>query len=272
MQAEAVRVPYANFGLVKLSDEVSDEQAIPLSDIAPTAYFGVKLAEIERGQSVAVFGAGPVGQFVVTFAFMLGAGRVFIIDHHRDRLDAAAALGAEAINFDEEDPVQTIRSLTGGIGVDRVVDAVGVDAESPHRGQHRQEIPAFEPGNAPSQALSWAVEVVRKAGQISIVGLYPENVNSFSIGKAMNKNISLRMGNCNHRAYLWELVSLVKSGRLDPHKVVSAKSTVAGAIEAYEEFDARRPGWLKVALFPAIDSSIQERPSHNGDTVLTART
>src|SRR5690606_21356072 len=134
LQAEYARVPYANVGLIKLPDEVSDEQAILISDIFPTGYFGAELAEIKNGDTVAVFGCGPVGQFAIASAKLTGAGRVLAVDSIVSRLEMARDQGAEVINFDEEDPVEIIHQLTGGIGVDRVIDAVGVDAVHPHQG------------------------------------------------------------------------------------------------------------------------------------------
>ncbi len=118
---------------MKLPSKISDDQAILLSDIFPTGYFGAELAEIKPGDTVAVFGCGPVGQFAIASALLLGAGQVFAIDHLEDRLHMARQQGAEVINFDKEDPVATLRRLTAGIGVDRAIDAVGVDAEQPHQ-------------------------------------------------------------------------------------------------------------------------------------------
>src|SRR5256714_4706902 len=129
MQAEFVRVPYANVNLVRLPDEISDDQAILLSDVFPTGYMAAEMAEIDDGDTVAVFGCGPVGQFAIASAKLLGAGRIFAIDKHPSRLEMAREQGAEIINFDEEDPVKTLKRLTDDIGVDRVIDAVGVDAE-----------------------------------------------------------------------------------------------------------------------------------------------
>src|SRR6185369_15629043 len=125
---------FAHVGCVKLPDEVTDDQAILLSDIFPTAYFGAKLAEITPGDTVAVFGCGPVGQFVVASAKLLGAGRVIAVDTIASRLDMARSQGAEIVDYEKEDPVATIKELTGGIGVDRIVDAVGVDANRAHHG------------------------------------------------------------------------------------------------------------------------------------------
>ncbi|MDQ3457893.1 MAG: glutathione-dependent formaldehyde dehydrogenase [Deinococcota bacterium] len=224
LQAERARVPYANVGLVKIPDNVADEQAILLSDIFPTGYFGAELAEIEAGDTVAVFGCGPVGLFVILSAKLLGAGRVLAVDRVSSRLDMARALGAEVVNFEEEDPVETIRRLTGGIGVDRVIDAVGVDTEHAEHGpaaaearekeaQYEEQLERvapernpqgelWRPGNAPSQALEWAVQAVAKAGTLSIIGVYPPTMQNFPIGQAMNKNLTIKMGNCNHRKYI----------------------------------------------------------------------
>src|SRR5947207_10301988 len=135
MQAEFVRVPFANINLVKLPDGVLDDEAILLSDIFPTGYMCADLAEIHPGSTVAVFGCGPVGQFAIASAKLLNAGRVFAIDAIPSRLEMAREQGAEIINFEQEDPVQAIRGFTAGIGVDRVLDCVGVDANRPHHGK-----------------------------------------------------------------------------------------------------------------------------------------
>ncbi|MDX3911112.1 MAG: zinc-dependent alcohol dehydrogenase [Sphingobium sp.] len=272
LQAEKARIPFANVGLVKLPDEVTDDQAIMISDIFPTGWFGADMAEIEEGHTVAVFGCGPVGQFAIASARLMGAGRIIAIDNREDRLAIARRQGAEIVNFEREDPVATIVELTGGIGVDRAIDAVGVEAEHAHGGpaagqaeekaalfaqereqtapEHRDEAP-FVPGDAPSQALRWAVDALAKAGTLSIIGVYPPTVESFPIGQAMNKNLTIRMGNCNHRKYIPHLIDLVREGVVDPAALLTQDAELTGAIEAYEQFDARKPGWLKVELEPA---------------------
>ena len=132
LQAEMARVPFANVGLVKIPDSVTDEQALMLSDIFPTGYFGADMAHIHPGHTVSVFGCGPVGQFAIISAFLMGAGRVLAVDCIESRLDRARDNGAEIINFEQENAVDTIMELTGGIGTDRAIDAVGVDAMHPH--------------------------------------------------------------------------------------------------------------------------------------------
>ena len=260
MQAEKVLVPFAHSTCVKLPDEVSDDQAILLSDIFPTGWFGADMAEIEAGDVVAVLGCGPLGQFAIASAFLMGAGRVLAVDQHPDRLETAKRLGAEAVDFSAEDAVEALQRLTGGIGPDRVIDAVGVEAESPE-GPRPDEVAEvardgtaggerFQPGGAPAQALEWAVQAVAKAGTISIIGVYPPGMTSFPIGDAMNKNLTIKTGNCPHRRYIPHLVELVRTGAVDPTAIITEQDTMQGAIAAYEAFDARSPGWLKVELLP----------------------
>jgi threonine dehydrogenase-like Zn-dependent dehydrogenase len=266
LQAEKARIPYAHVTCVKLPDEVGDDDALLISDIFPTAWFGARLAEIKAGDVVAVFGCGPVGLFTILSAQLQGAGRVLAVDHIASRLQQARALGAEVIDFDREDPVETLKRLTGGTGPDRVIDAVGVDAES--AGSERDQRFSKEveeiapeqpsegsrfrrPGDAPSQALRWEVEALAKAGTLAIIGVYPPNAEHFPIGAAMNKNLSVLAGNCNHRKYVPELVELVRSGAVRPSEVLTQVGDLTGAVDAYDAFDERREGWHKVALDPA---------------------
>jgi threonine dehydrogenase-like Zn-dependent dehydrogenase len=260
LQARYARVPYASANLVPLPDMVTDEQAIMLSDIFPTGWFGAKLAEITPGDTVAVFGCGPVGQFAIASARHLKAGRVIAVDGVADRLELARAQHAEVVDYHAEDPVEIIRELTRGSGVDRVVDAVGVDAESPEgpRSEEVESVAAEEgvaqewgPGGAPSQAAQWSVEAVAKAGTVGIVGVYPPQLTSYPIGTAMNKNLTVNMGNCNHRTYLPELLDLTLTGVIDPLAVLTQYEPASDAIEAYRVFGQRTEGWLKVALDPA---------------------
>jgi threonine dehydrogenase-like Zn-dependent dehydrogenase len=272
LQAEKARVPFANVGLIKLPDDVSDEEAILLSDIFPTGYFAAELAEVTPGDSVAVFGCGPVGQFAIASAKLLGAGRIFAVDRLEDRLEMARRQGAEIVNFDKEDPVETIVELTQGIGVDRAIDAVGVDAEAAHAGpaqvnelaedEFKEELSKvapeqnadgdlWVPGNAPSQVVRWAVDALAKAGTLAMVGVYPPSMDAFPVGEAMNKNLTLKMGNCPHRTLIPKLLELVRSGVVEPTQVLTEVAAFHDSIEAYEAFDRREKGWLKVALEPA---------------------
>jgi threonine dehydrogenase-like Zn-dependent dehydrogenase len=273
LQAEKARIPFAHVTCVRLPKEVTDEQAILLSDIFPTAYFGAHLAEITPGDTVVVFGCGPVGQFSIASARLLGAGRVFAVDSVPSRLAMARAQGAEVVNFEEEDPVGTILDLTSGIGADRAIDAVGVDANCAHRGPSADAAKAtaeerahevrgiapktnpegdnWHPGDAPSQALEWAVDALAKAGTLAVIGVYGAASKRFPIGKAMGKNLTIKTGNCNHRRYVPELVEMVRSRAVDPTAILTQKSALASAIDAYKAFDRREEGWTKVELKPA---------------------
>ncbi|MDR5763475.1 zinc-dependent alcohol dehydrogenase [Caballeronia sp. LZ035] len=270
LQAQYARTPLAHASLIRLPENVDDERAILISDIFPTGFFGAQLAEVGRGDTVAVFGAGPVGQFAIASAFMLGAGRVIAVDRLADRLEMARAQGAEAVNFVEEDPVEAILALTGGVGVDRAIDAVGVDSQhaqqgpaatqdSVERGESESRIVTPErnvangnwvPGDAPTQALDWSIGALAKAGTLGIIGVYPPGDRFFPIGVAMNKNLTLKMGNCNHRAVTPGLIERVRNGSFDPLHVLTTRERLMNVIDAYKAFDKRQPGWIKVALEP----------------------
>jgi threonine dehydrogenase-like Zn-dependent dehydrogenase len=272
LQAEKALVPFANAGLIKLPDHVTDDQAILLSDIFPTGYFGAELAEIKPGNTVAVFGCGPVGQFAIVSARLLGAARILAVDNIESRLDMAKTQGAEVINFDQEDPVEALLRLTGGIGPDRAIDAVGVDAVAPSQGPARRGVAAqsrqfeeerrqvapqtrpkddnWHPGEAPSLALSWAVQSLAKAGTLAIIGVYPQTARVFPIGAAMNRNLTLKMGNCHHRRYIPDLLALVANGTVHPEEILTQTGPLYAAVDAYKAFDTRQPGWMKVKLEP----------------------
>lgn len=271
LQAEKARCPFADTNLVPIPDEISDDQAILMSDILPTAWFGADLAEIEPGDHVLVLGCGPVGQLAIASALVMG-GKVIAVDRLPDRLELARHQGAEVINFDEVDVPEAVLKLTDSDGARRVIDAVGIDAQHAHGGPDKPglfgkakeaiEQAIIEPtarklgshfvaGDNPSQALDWAVECVAKGGTISIIGVYPPTDRVFPIGMAMNKNVTVRMGNCNHRRYYDVLIEHVRSGKLDPVRILTEIEPMTGAIEAYKAFDEREPGWIKVELEPA---------------------
>ncbi|MDF2917522.1 MAG: glutathione-dependent formaldehyde dehydrogenase [Microbacterium sp.] len=269
LQAEYARIPWAQNTMTKLPDSVTDDQAILLSDIFPTAWFGAQLAGVSRGDIVVVLGAGIVGQFSVVSAFKQGAGRVIVVDGVADRLAQARTLGAEIIDFNDVDPVSAVMELTNDIGADCVIDAVGVDAERPARGPAAPDDDAaaefdeevaqvapdiapqgdlWRPGDAPSQASRWAVEMVAKYGRIGIIGVYSPLAEVYPIGQAMNKNLTVRMGNCDHHSVTPPLIDMVAAGVFDPTALITAHESLAGVIDAYEAFDRREPGWIKVAL------------------------
>lgn len=279
--AEQARIPYANVGLLKLPEEVDDDRALLLCDVFPTGYFAAELAAPTPGCTAAVFGCGPVGQFAIASLKLLGAGRIFAIDCVTERLDLARAQGAEVIHFDEEDPVAVLSRLTRKNGVDCAIDAVGIDAVHAHRGpaarkakglkhQFRRELEeiapvtnrkgdAFQPGNGPSQVLLWAVEALAKTGTLAIVGTYPETDRFFPIGRAIAKNIQVRMGTCSHRKYIPRLIELVRTGIVDPAAILPSSAPHADVLEAFGLFDRRERAWV------TLDVTTKDRP-----TALTA--
>ncbi len=270
LQAEYARVPFATTTMVRVPDAVSDDQAILVSDIFPTAWFGARLAEVSTGDTVLVLGAGVVGQFSILCAKRQGAGRVLVVDGLPSRLAKAKAQNAEVIDFNSEDPIEAVQDLTGGIGADRVIEAVGVDAQRPWRGpaaehtadlveqfegEREQAAPQarpngrqWRPGDAPSMAARWATQAVAKAGTIGVIGVYPPNFTTFPFGEAMNKNLTVNAGNCNHRRYVPRLLDLVRTGVVDPTTFITQHEPPRAAIEAYETFDRREDGWLKTVL------------------------
>ena len=270
LQAEYVRVPWARNTLTPIPDGLSDEDAILLSDILPTAWFGAELGAVSAGDVVVVFGAGVVGQLAIASAFLQGAARVISVDGIDTRLAQSLAQNAEIVDFNAEDPVEAILGLTNGAGADVVIDAVGVDAQTPESGpaaaeaqenaeEFEQEVEqvapdadpdgeTWVPGDAPSQAARWAIESVAKYGRLSIIGVYPPTLTTYPIGAAMNKNLTIRLGNCDHHTVTSSLLQLVTTGAFDPSAFITQHADLGSAIDAYRAFDRREPGWIKTVL------------------------
>jgi threonine dehydrogenase-like Zn-dependent dehydrogenase len=269
LQAEFARIPWAQNTLHRLPDTVGDEQAILLSDIFPTGWFGAQLAGVTRGDVAVVLGAGIVGQFAAVSAFKQGAGRVIVVDGIADRLAQARTLGAEVVNFNVVDPVETVMALTNGVGADCVIDAVGIDAQRPKEGpaavsgdeaakfdseveqiapDAHPEGDLWRPGDGPSQAARWAVAMAAKYGRIGVIGVYSPTAETYPIGEAMNKNLTIRLGNCDHHSVTPPLIDMVASGQFDPWALITESESFDSAVAAYEAFDRREPGWIKVEL------------------------
>lgn len=279
LQAEFARIPFADTTLVKLPDGVSDEDALLCSDIFPTGYMAAEICDVKEGDMIAVFGCGPVGQMAIASAFLLGASKVFAIDVIPDRLEMASRQGAAIINYDHDDPVKVLKQLTNGYGPDGVIDAVGVDAQHPSDGpaaakgvlnsmsnavEQKMVAPwtvlfgdQWRQGNAPSQVLQWCVESVRNSGVISIVGVYPQTAKFFPIGAAMNKSLTIRGANCSHRKYIPKLLEIVDKGSFRPSNILTVADGFTDAINCYENFDKRQPGWVKVELLPSQSSNVK---------------
>src|SRR6476469_2500490 len=242
-QAEYGRVPFANANTaVKVPDHIkTDEQVLFLSDILPTGYFATDMANVRPGDDVVVFGAGPVGYFAVMSSFLRGAARVFSVDHWPMRLDKTKDLGAEIINFDDEDPVDFIKKETGGKGA-ICIDAVGYEAVGHMAGNvstregnnikiqgtdtnkghdHSQvSIPAYQPMN-PMQVITWMAQIAKKYSTISIPGVYGSAYDQFPLGLLFNRNIQIKMGQCPVKKYNEQLLHLIEARRIDPTKIIS---------------------------------------------------
>jgi threonine dehydrogenase-like Zn-dependent dehydrogenase len=250
-QAEYLRVPYANVGPQKLPDDVTDAQAVMLADIFPTGYFGADMAEIKPGDTVAVFGCGPVGLFAMRSAKdFFQAGRVIAIDHVPYRLEFAEThCGAETVNFKEvDDVVSHLKEMTGGRGPDACIDAVGLEAD----GSVPQDLQGATYLQAGSPiALSWALNAVRPGGHVSVIGVYGPPFNHFiPLGWAMNRNITIKMGQTPVLNYIGDLMQKTREGRIDPAFVVTHELPLEKAPKGYEIFERKQDGAIKVLLKP----------------------
>lgn len=251
-QAEFVRVPYANTGPLKVPDSLDDEQVLFLSDIILTGYFGADIANIQPGDDVAVFGAGPVGYFAVMCSFLRGAARVFSVDHWPARLEKTKSLGAETINFDEEgdDPAKKIKELTKGKGA-ICIDAVGYEAvgHSGHVHDHRGiSNPAYEPAN-PLQVITWITQAARKYSTVSIPGVYGTAYDKFPLGQLFQRELQIKMGQCPVKLYNEQLLHLIECGRINPTPLISHTMKLDDAPKAYEMFN-KKENVTKVVLKP----------------------
>lgn len=235
-QAEYVRVPFADAESIKIPDQLNEEQVLFLSDALCTGYFATDMAEVQVGDDVAVFGAGPVGYFAVLSAFLRGAARVFSIDHWPSRLEQTAKLGAEQINFDKEDPVETIRRETRGKGA-KCIDAVGYEAVG-HHNHAKSGNPAYIPQNS-MQVINWVLQSARKASAVCIAGVYNSDYVNFPLGQLFNRNIQIKMGQCPVKRYSDQLLHMIETGRIDPTQVISHRLKIEEAAKGYQMFDGK---------------------------------
>lgn len=252
-QAEYVRVPFADVGPIKVSPDIEDEEVLFLSDIFPTGYMAAENAEIEPGDTVAVWGAGPVGQFAVQSAWMKEAERVIAIDRLPERLKMAKNYGkAEIINFEEFDVYETLMEMTNGHGPDRCIDAVGTEA---HGGGSvdavidRAKQAAYLATDRP-HVLREAIMCCRKGGTVSIPGVYIGFLDKIPFGAAMNKGLTLKMGQTHVHRYLEPLLSKIENEEIDPSFVVTHRFDLNEAPQAYETFKNKEDECIKTVLRP----------------------
>jgi threonine dehydrogenase-like Zn-dependent dehydrogenase len=254
-QAEYARVPYADVGPIKIEDDLTDEQVLFLSDIFPTGYMGAEFCEITGGECIAVFGAGPVGQFAIASAVMLGAEQVIAVDHLDYRLEMARnrAGATDTINLSEEpDVVEQLKLMTGGRGPDAVIDAVGMEATSGHGVVYAADRvkQATRSQTDRGAAVRDAILACRPGGIVSIIGAYGGLMDKFPVGALMNKSLTVKTGQCHVHRYLKPLYEHIKNGDIDPSFVVTHSLALGEAPNGYEAFKHKEDDCVKVVLKP----------------------
>ena len=256
-QAEFLRVPYADVGPVVIPDGIPDEQVLFLSDIFPTGYMAAENAQIEPGDTVAVWGCGPVGQFVIRSAWMLGAGRVIAVDSVPERLAMARAGKAETIDMSQESVYDRIMEMTHGRGADSCIDAVGAEAHGSNLLEEVADKVKTAIGLATDRpaALRQAIMCCRKAGTLSVPGVYIGAPDKIPFGALMNKGLTLKSGQTHVQRYLRPLLEKVQAGEIDPSFVITHKRPLEEGPALYDTFRDKKDGCIKVVLKPGTGPS-----------------
>jgi threonine dehydrogenase-like Zn-dependent dehydrogenase len=252
-QAEYLRVPFADVGPLKIESDLADEQVLFLSDIFPTGYMAAENCDIERGDTVAVWGCGPVAQFAIQSAWLLGAGRVIAIDCVPERLEMAAKHGkAETINFEKHDVYERLQEMTKGRGPDRCIDAVGCESHGTSALKEAVEkVKSSVHLNADhTYSLTQAIMCCRKGGTVSVPGAYAGSSDSIPMGAFMNKGLTMKSGQTHMQRYMKPLLKKIESGEIDPSFVITHRVRLADAPKAYEKFRDKEDGCIKVVLKP----------------------
>jgi threonine dehydrogenase-like Zn-dependent dehydrogenase len=251
-QAEYVRVPFADVGPVKVPGGLTDEQVLFLSDILPTGYMAAENCAIQRGDTVAVWGCGPVGQFAIAACYMLGAERVIAIDRFAERLRlAATVLGADTIDYTEDNVLEALKELTGGRGPDACIDAVGMEAHAHHAISFAYD--------RLKQAMLWedrpvalreAIMACRSGGTISVAGVYGGLIDKFPAGTLMNRSLTIRTGQTHVQRYMRPLLERIEKGEIDPTFIITHRMRLDEAPHAYRMFRDKQDDCIKVVLTP----------------------
>jgi threonine dehydrogenase-like Zn-dependent dehydrogenase len=252
-QAEYVRVPFADVGPLKVPAGMPDEQALFLSDVLPTGYMAAEMCGITPGDTIAVWGCGPVGQFAIASARMLGAERVIAIDRVPERLSMAysKAGATDTINYEEQDVLDTLKMLTGGMGPDACIDAVGTEAHAPgflyayDRFKQALMLETDRP-----IALREAIMACRNGGTVSVIGVYGGFIDKFPMGSFMNRSLTMRTGQCHVQRYMKPLLARIENGDIDPSFIVTHRMKLDDAPEGYAMFSTKQDDCVKVVLTP----------------------
>ena len=255
-QAEFLRVPHADVGPIKIESSLADEQVLFLSDIYPTGYMAAENAGIEPGDTVAVWGCGPVGQFAIQSAWMFGAGRVIAIDRVPERLEMARHHGrAETLNFEDDEIHDRLIEMTGGRGPDRCIDAVGAEAHGTgsldavvDRAKQAVKLSFDRP-----HVLRQAIMACRKGGTLSVPGAYFGLLDKIPFGAVFGKGLTMKTGQTHVQRYLAPLLEKIENGEIDPSFVITHRIPLEAAPEAYEKFRKKVDGCIKVVIKPGMN-------------------
>ena len=251
-QAQYARVPFADVGPVQIPNEVSDEQALFLTDIFPTGYMAAENCDIQGGDIVAIWGCGPVGQFAIKSAFMLGAERVIAIDHIPERLEMAKTHGkAEILNYEDGDIQKKLTEMTGGRGPDSCIDCVGMEAHGTSVDaiyDYAKQAVRLETDRP--HVLRQAIQACRKGGTISIPGVYGGFIDKFNLGAAFAKGLTFRMGQTHVQRYAKPLLDRIVKGEIDPSFVITQSLTLDDGPQSYANFNEKKQGYVKVVMKP----------------------
>jgi len=247
-QADYVRVPKANVGPIKIPDTLEDEKVLFLSDILPTGYQAVLNAGVGKGSSLVIFGAGPVGQMSAACAKMLGAETIFMVDHHRYRLDfARETYGVIPINFDDLDAAEVIVEHTDRRGVDAAIDAVGFEAKG---SSVETTLSALKLEGSSGKALRQCIAAVRRGGMVSVPGVYSGFIHGFLFGDVFEKGIGFKTGQTHVQRFMPELLQFIEEGKLSPEVIISHRLALEQAADGYKMFDQKHDACRKVVLRP----------------------
>jgi threonine dehydrogenase-like Zn-dependent dehydrogenase len=252
-QAEYVRVPFADVGALKIEDDtLPDESVLFLSDIFPTGYMGADLCDIKPGDTVAVWGCGPVGQFAIASAYLLGADQVIAIDRFEYRLEMAREkAGAKTLNYEEVDIMEALKEMTGGRGPDSCIDAVGLEAHthSPVYPYDRAKQTMMSQTDRPI-ALRQAIMACRPGGTVSVMGVYAGFVDKFPMGAVVNKSLSIKAGQCHVQRYMRPLLDRITRREIDPSFIITHHMALDDAPHGYDIFNRKKDNCEKVVLKP----------------------
>ncbi len=252
-QAEYVRVPYSDVGPIVIPDGIDDDKVLFLSDILPTGWMAAENADIEPGDTVAVWGCGPVGLFAIQSAFLMGAARVIAIDHFPHRLELAKKFGAETIDFEITDVALALREMTGGIGPDACIDSVGLESHGLFADNviDQLKVSTFIGTDRP-HALRQAVYACRKGGRLSVPGVYGGFLDNFPMGAIMEKGLTLKSGQTHVQRYLPALLTAIMEGKIDTTFLISHRMPLEQAPEAYKLFHDKQNEATKIVLKPGM--------------------